>query len=134
MPNHEEPIDGVLQRFLRRKFIQHGNPLLQKEAFRIADWLALAWKHVNVVIEKFHSANYTIGKAIIHVFSMIKTHRFLISPIFKGTFMASTMYQTFIKVKHFENDIAANQSRKLSSKLYFHVHFNGCRRIILSRL
>jgi len=66
LPNHEEPIDDILQRYLRRKFIHHGNPHLQKEYFRIADWLNSVWKHINKIIEKFHSVECTIGPTMFY--------------------------------------------------------------------
>ncbi|XP_065669009.1 uncharacterized protein LOC100207311 isoform X7 [Hydra vulgaris] len=61
LPNHEEPVDCLLQRYLRRKYIQYGNFHLQREFFRIVDWLASAWRHINSLIEKFSSSEYTIG-------------------------------------------------------------------------
>nr|XP_047126247.1 uncharacterized protein LOC100207311 isoform X6 [Hydra vulgaris] len=61
LPNHEEPVDCLLQRYLRRKYIQYGNFHLQREFFRIVDWLASAWRHINSIIEKFSSSEYTIG-------------------------------------------------------------------------
>ena len=32
-----------------------------KELFDIADWISSVWKHVNKIIESFHSAEQTIG-------------------------------------------------------------------------
>lgn len=60
-PNHEEPADGLLQKYLRRKFIHYGNQHLQRESFRVAEWLASTWRHINRIIEKYNSAEATIG-------------------------------------------------------------------------
>ena len=44
------------------------------DLFKIADWISSVWKHLNKIIESFHSAEQTIGK-----FSLIYEINFLLS-------------------------------------------------------
>ncbi|XP_066935167.1 uncharacterized protein [Clytia hemisphaerica] len=66
LPNHEEPINGVLQRFLRRRYTQHGHKDTYQEVFRVADWLAETWRYINTILEKFNSAECTIGPTMFY--------------------------------------------------------------------
>jgi len=64
LDNIEEPVQGLLTRYLRKKFLRNNPKSSLQELFKIADWISSVWKYLNTIIESFHSAEQTIGPAM----------------------------------------------------------------------
>lgn len=63
LANHVEPVQGLIQRFLRRRLIQ--SELLAKSRDvaleRVVEWIPRCWAHLNKFLETHNSADVTIG-------------------------------------------------------------------------
>ncbi|XP_046655856.1 neuron navigator 2-like isoform X5 [Daphnia pulicaria] len=63
LANHAEPVQGLIQRFLRRRLIQ--SQLLAKSRDgaleRVVEWIPRCWAHLNKFLETHNSADVTIG-------------------------------------------------------------------------
>lgn len=63
MANHMEPVQGLIQRFLRRRLIQSElkNKACDRELEQIIDWIPRCWAHINKFLETHNSTVVTIG-------------------------------------------------------------------------
>ncbi|XP_075264784.1 uncharacterized protein LOC142356889 isoform X4 [Convolutriloba macropyga] len=62
--NHNEPISGLVGRFLRRKLLEFENRnggVRNSQLQHVVDWLPKVWQHVNRLIELYNSAEVTLG-------------------------------------------------------------------------
>ena len=58
-----EPVQGLIQRFLRRRLIQSElkAKACDRELERIMEWIPRCWIHLNKFLETHNSADVTIG-------------------------------------------------------------------------
>ena len=64
LSNHNEPISGLVGRYLRRQLLEFENRnggIRNMHLAHIIDWIPKVWKHVNRLIEKYNSAEVTLG-------------------------------------------------------------------------
>lgn len=62
--NHNEPVSGLVGRFLRRKLLEYENRnggVRCAQLSHVVEWLPKVWQHVNRVIEMYNSADVTLG-------------------------------------------------------------------------
>uniref|UniRef100_A0AAY4ENI5 Calponin-homology (CH) domain-containing protein n=1 Tax=Denticeps clupeoides TaxID=299321 RepID=A0AAY4ENI5_9TELE len=61
--NHQEPLKGLLGRFLRRKLMETeiSSRVRSAELVRIIDWIPSVWHHLNHFLETHGSSDVTIG-------------------------------------------------------------------------
>lgn len=61
--NHMEPVQGLLQRFLRRRLIQTelSKRSHERDLQRVMDWMPKCWSQLNRFVESHNSADVTIG-------------------------------------------------------------------------
>ncbi|XP_065053022.1 uncharacterized protein LOC135682178 [Rhopilema esculentum] len=62
--NNEEPVCGLLIRYLRKKFLNNNPSSDWDDLFKLSKWIFSVWKQLNKVIEKFHSPEKSIGPAM----------------------------------------------------------------------
>ncbi len=63
LANHVEPVQGLIQRFLRRRLIQSELVAKSRDAAleRVVEWIPRCWAHLNKFLETHNSADVTIG-------------------------------------------------------------------------
>ncbi|XP_063715305.1 neuron navigator 2-like isoform X3 [Symsagittifera roscoffensis] len=65
--NHNEPVSGLVSRFLRRKLLEFENRSggtgggKNHQVQQVVEWLPKVWHHVNRIIEVYNSAEVTLG-------------------------------------------------------------------------
>ena len=65
--NHNEPICGLVARYLRRKLLEVENrngALRNSHLLQVIEWLPKVWQHVNRFIELYNSAEVTLGNTM----------------------------------------------------------------------
>ena len=78
--NHNEPVSGLVSRFLRRKLLEFENRSggtgggKNHQVQQVVEWLPKVWHHVNRIIEVYNSAEVTLGlqniAPLLYIFSI----------------------------------------------------------------